>query len=108
MTATELAAYVGVHIKTVHRWRRTGKGPRALTTEAHPRYLPADVEQWLTSPKVKEKVHVHEQRKRRRRAAKRLSHPQHTGCADYEDYADHVYGEGCTVDGSVVRSSRSR
>lgn len=43
----QLAAYLGVPIKTVYRWNHTGTGPKRCTVGRHVRYRPADIETWL-------------------------------------------------------------
>ena len=47
MTPDDLAAYLGVPVKTIYQWGTTRKGPRRLRVGKHVRFRPADVEAWL-------------------------------------------------------------
>jgi len=47
MTTPELAAFLGVPIATLRKWRREGVGPRAFKVGRHLRYRCSDVEAWL-------------------------------------------------------------
>jgi excisionase family DNA binding protein len=47
LSADELAAYLGVLVKTLYQWRYNGVGPRAFRVGRHLRYRPEDVEAWL-------------------------------------------------------------
>lgn len=44
---SELARFLGIHIETVRRHRRAGKGPPYLTEYRTIRYRRADVESWI-------------------------------------------------------------
>jgi excisionase family DNA binding protein len=46
-TLAEVAAYLQVPAKTLHRWRSVGEGPPALKVGRHLRYRWPDVEAWL-------------------------------------------------------------
>jgi excisionase family DNA binding protein len=46
-TLAEVAAYLQVPPKTLHRWRSVGEGPPALKVGRHLRYRWRDVEAWL-------------------------------------------------------------
>jgi excisionase family DNA binding protein len=43
----DVAAYLGVPVPTLHRWRYVGTGPPAYRVGKHLRYLPAEVRAWL-------------------------------------------------------------
>jgi excisionase family DNA binding protein len=47
MTESELADYLAVHIATVRRLRRSGKGPPVVWVGRHPRYRRSEVDAWL-------------------------------------------------------------
>lgn len=48
MSVDDLAAYLGVPVATVRRWRYTGTdGPRSMKVGRHVRYRRADVDRWL-------------------------------------------------------------
>lgn len=47
MTTKELAAYLGVPVQTLYRWRVTGGGPRAIRLGRALHWRPEDVERWL-------------------------------------------------------------
>lgn len=47
MTATELAARLGVSVETVRWWRKQGTGPRAIKVGRRVFYSNHDVRQWL-------------------------------------------------------------
>jgi excisionase family DNA binding protein len=47
LSPAELAAYLGVPLKSIYRWRTTGDGPRGIRVGKHVRYRPADVDAWL-------------------------------------------------------------
>ncbi len=49
LTASELAAYLGVSIATVRAWRKQGRGPRAIKVERSVRYTETDVKSWLAA-----------------------------------------------------------
>jgi excisionase family DNA binding protein len=43
----EVAAYLGVPVKTLYAWNHARKGPAALRVGKHLRYRWADVERWV-------------------------------------------------------------
>jgi excisionase family DNA binding protein len=47
MSPYEVAAYLGVPLRTVYRWRTRGEGPRGYRVGRHVRYRIVDVERWL-------------------------------------------------------------
>jgi excisionase family DNA binding protein len=47
MTPHQLAAYLGVPVNTVYRWRTLGIGPRGFRVGRHTRFRRADVDAWL-------------------------------------------------------------
>ena len=47
LSPAEVAAYLGVPIKSVYAWRSAGTGPRGIRVGRHVRFRPADVEAWL-------------------------------------------------------------
>ncbi len=47
LTAQEVADLLGVPIGSLHRWRYTGTGPRAVIVGRHVRFRATDVESWL-------------------------------------------------------------
>lgn len=54
LTAGQVAEILHVCKKTLERWRRQDKGPRALDMEGEVRYRLADVESYLrTLPRAK-------------------------------------------------------
>ena len=60
LTPEDVAAEIGVSLRTLSRWRTDGTGPPWIKAGHHARYRPADVEAWLT---------------RRQEPAPRRSHP---------------------------------
>jgi len=48
-TATDLAAFCGVDIKTIHNWANKGKLPHFRTPGRHLRFHPAAVLDFLTA-----------------------------------------------------------
>lgn len=46
-STVEVAAYLGVPVRTVEDWRRHRTGPRYSHVGRHVRYRWADVEKWL-------------------------------------------------------------
>ncbi|MEJ7742361.1 MAG: helix-turn-helix domain-containing protein [Nocardioidaceae bacterium] len=44
----ETAAYLGIPVATMYRWRHHSCGPPAYRVGRHLRYDPADVRRWLT------------------------------------------------------------
>jgi excisionase family DNA binding protein len=47
LSPDELAAFLGVPLRTVYRWRYRGDGPAGYRVGRHVRYRRSDVEQWL-------------------------------------------------------------
>jgi excisionase family DNA binding protein len=47
LSVEQLADYLGVPVKTVYDWRRTGHGPAAHRVGRFLRYTVADVQEWL-------------------------------------------------------------
>ena len=45
--AQEVAAILGVPVKTLYQWRYKGVGPAGLRVGRHLRYRAADVEAWI-------------------------------------------------------------
>lgn len=45
----DVAAYLGVSVKTVYGWRCTGYGPRGRRVGGHVRYDPDEVRAWFDS-----------------------------------------------------------
>lgn len=43
----ELAAYLGVPVKTLYTWRYRREGPRGFRVGRHVRYRWTDVQQWI-------------------------------------------------------------
>jgi excisionase family DNA binding protein len=43
----ELAAFLGVPLRTIYRWRSRREGPRGYRVGRHVRYRLAEVERWL-------------------------------------------------------------
>jgi excisionase family DNA binding protein len=43
----DVAAYLGVPVKTLYSWRHVGRGPRASRVGKHLRYRQEDVDRWL-------------------------------------------------------------
>lgn len=43
----DLAAELGVPVRTIYAWRSKGKGPRAATFGKHLRFRRADVDAWI-------------------------------------------------------------
>ncbi|MFJ4161781.1 helix-turn-helix transcriptional regulator [Micrococcus luteus] len=50
----DVAAYVGVPVKTVYTWRSTGAGPRGFRVGKHVRYRAEDVHEWVTEQIAKD------------------------------------------------------
>lgn len=53
MTAKEVAAYLGVHPKSVDRWASQGAGPPYVKIEGARRYDRADLLRWVEARKVR-------------------------------------------------------
>jgi len=49
LSPCELAAYLGVPLKTVRAWRHRKEDPPAIKLGKHIRYRKADVKRWLES-----------------------------------------------------------
>jgi excisionase family DNA binding protein len=49
LSIPELAAYLGVPVATIYRWRYTRDGPVGYRVGRHVRYRLSDVEQWLAT-----------------------------------------------------------
>ncbi len=47
MSEQEVADYIGVHVATVRKWRRTGVGPPVHWARTRPRYRRSEVDAWL-------------------------------------------------------------
>jgi len=47
----DVAAYLGVPVKTLYRWRLKHEGPDCLRVGKHLRYVPDDVIAWVESRK---------------------------------------------------------
>jgi excisionase family DNA binding protein len=47
LSPEELAAYLGVPLATVYRWRSRREGPLGMRVGRHVRYRLSDVERWL-------------------------------------------------------------
>jgi excisionase family DNA binding protein len=47
LTITEVAAYLGVPVKTLYAWRYRRLGPPALRVGRHVRYRRSDLEGWV-------------------------------------------------------------
>lgn len=43
----EVAAYLGVPVRTLYSWNYLGRGPRPYRVGRYLRYRPAEVEAWL-------------------------------------------------------------
>ena len=43
----EVAAFLGVPLRTIYRWRSRREGPRGYRVGRHVRYRLVDVERWL-------------------------------------------------------------
>lgn len=43
----QLAAELGVPVRTIYTWRSTGKGPRGAVFGKHVRFRRADVDAWI-------------------------------------------------------------
>jgi excisionase family DNA binding protein len=49
MTAEEVAAYVGVPLRTLYAWRQSGQGPAAHRVGRYLRYRRETVDGWLAA-----------------------------------------------------------
>lgn len=47
LSPKELAAYLGVPVATIYRWRSLGEGPVGCRVGRHVRYRREDIEAWL-------------------------------------------------------------
>lgn len=43
----DLAAYLGLPVKTLYKWRQDGTGPDSVRIGRHVRYFVSDVSDWL-------------------------------------------------------------
>lgn len=48
----EVANFLGIPVQTIYQWRRKGYGPPGRRIGKHVRYVPGDVEQWVTAQPV--------------------------------------------------------
>jgi predicted DNA-binding transcriptional regulator AlpA len=53
LTATEVAAMLGIPASTLANWRYQGLGPRYLHIGRHVRYLVEDVDDWIRTQRVR-------------------------------------------------------
>lgn len=49
MSLDDVAAWLGVPVRTLYSWRANNKGPRGIRVGKYVRYRPADVEAWIES-----------------------------------------------------------
>jgi excisionase family DNA binding protein len=49
LTVAELAAFLGVPVATIYRWRHQHQGPIGYRIGRHVRYRTRDIEQWLVT-----------------------------------------------------------
>lgn len=47
LSPEQLAAFLGVPLATIYKWRAVGTGPRGYRVGRHVRFAPAEVAQWL-------------------------------------------------------------
>jgi len=47
LSIAELAAYLGVPVATIYRWRHQRRGPLGYRIGRHVRYRTSDIERWL-------------------------------------------------------------
>ncbi|MCX6400411.1 MAG: helix-turn-helix domain-containing protein [Propionibacteriales bacterium] len=47
MNSKELAAYLGVPLQTIYKWRTTGGGPRAIRLGRSLHWRVDEIERWL-------------------------------------------------------------
>ena len=47
LSVAELAAFLGVPVATIYRWRHQRQGPVGYRIGRHVRYRARDIEQWL-------------------------------------------------------------
>ena len=47
LTVADLAAYLGIPVATIYRWRYRREGPIGYRIGRHVRYRSRDIEQWL-------------------------------------------------------------
>jgi excisionase family DNA binding protein len=58
LTATEVAAMLGIPTSTLANWRYQGLGPRYLRIGRHVRYLVEDVDDWIRTQRVRHRRSV--------------------------------------------------
>jgi predicted DNA-binding transcriptional regulator AlpA len=58
LTATEVAAMLGIPPSTLANWRYQGLGPRYLRIGRHVRYLVEDVDDWIRTQRVRHRRSV--------------------------------------------------
>ncbi|WP_114856462.1 helix-turn-helix domain-containing protein [Brachybacterium sp. YJGR34] len=49
LTSDDLAELLGVELRTIERWRKSGKGPPFMLFGRTVRYHPTRVQQWMVS-----------------------------------------------------------
>jgi excisionase family DNA binding protein len=54
VSVAELAAYLGVPVATVYRWRHQRRGPLGYRIGRHVRYRTSDIERWLETQRDSE------------------------------------------------------
>ncbi len=54
MSPDDLAAFLGIPVKTVYVWRGRGQGPPGFRVGRHVRYDPADVRAWVDQQRATE------------------------------------------------------
>lgn len=52
----DIADQLGVSPITLHRWRKSGRGPAYIRLDGSIRYLQRDVDEWLMSRRVDPKA----------------------------------------------------
>lgn len=56
LTTRQLAELLGVSVRTLYRWRKTGHGPRPIIEGKWVRYQTVDVDEWLEAAHTREAV----------------------------------------------------
>lgn len=54
----DLAAYLGLPVKTLYKWRQDGTGPASVRISRHVRYFVSDVSEWLQHQRERSAHHV--------------------------------------------------